>query len=491
MKTMSAKLCMIVTLGGVLSGCLVGPDYHRPAAPVPARYTELPGWTSATPADAAPKGDWWTDFHDPLLDEFEPMVAVSNQTVRQDFENYQLALAEVKVAHAQLFPMIGVTSSASRSAGAGAGAGVGSGATGTINAASFEGTASWSIDLWGKVRRLVEENAATAQADEATLANATLSEQSLLATTLIELRLADADIDLQQRTVEAYRDALAIIEHQGEAGITSTPPSAVITARVALETAQAYLIGLGVARAQYAHAIAVLVGKNPEEVDIPHSTVMPTLPTIPAGVPSTLLQRRPDIAAAERLMAAQNAAVGIAVAAYYPSLSLSASAGFLQSPLAGLFHAANHVWSVGATGTETLFDFGERHAEVEAAKAAYEAAVASYRGIVLTAFQNVENDLSGLRILAEQAQALDVAVHDAERGSQIALAEFQAGTVDYTTVAAALEIQLTDEQSALSVQQSRLMDAVSLIGDLGGGWSQTQLHDPLHPNKRTPASATH
>lgn len=488
MKTKSAKLCMIAALGAALGGCVVGPDYHRPAAPVPAQYKELPGWTAATPADAAPKGDWWTDFHDPLLDQLEPMVAVSNQTVRQTFANYQQALAEVKVAHAQLFPLIGVASSASRSAGAGAG--VGSGTTSTVNTASFEGTAGWSIDLWGKVRRLVEENAATAQADEATLANATLSEQTLLATTLIELRLADADIDLQQKTVDAFREALAITEHQGEAGITATPPSAVISARVALETAQANLIGLGVARAQFAHAIAVLAGKNPEELDVPHGTVMPTLPTIPAGVPSTLLQRRPDIAAAERIMAAQNAAVGIAVAAYYPSLSLSASAGFLQSPLAGLFHAANHVWSIGAAGSETLFDFGGRHAGVEAAKAAYEAAVASYRGTVLTAFQAVENDLSGLRILAEQAQALDVAVRDAERGSQIALAEFQAGTVDYTTVALAQETLLADQQSALSVQQSRLIDAVSLIGDLGGGWSDSRLHDPLRPNQRTPADAT-
>jgi NodT family efflux transporter outer membrane factor (OMF) lipoprotein len=487
MKTVSAKLCMIAALGGVLGGCLVGPDYHRPAAPVPARYTELPGWTAAAPADAAPKGDWWTDFHDPLLDELEPMVAVSNQTVRQNFANYQQALAEVKVARDQLFPTIGVTGSANRSASAGAGSGS---TVTTMNAASFEGTASWSIDLWGKVRRLVQENAATAQADEATLANATLSEQILLATTLIELRLADADIDLQQKTVDAYRETLAITEHQEAAGITATPPSAVITARVAWETAEAYLIGLGVARAQYAHAVAVLVGKNPEELDIPHSTVMPTLPTVPTGVPSALLQRRPDIAAAERAMAAQNAAVGVAVAAYYPSLSLSASAGFSQSPLAGLLHAANHVWSIGATGSETLFDFGERHAQVEAAKAAYEAAVASYRGTVLTAFQDVENGLSGLRILADQAQALDVAVRDAERGTQIALAEFQAGTVDYTTVAAAQETELADQQSALSVQQSRLIDAVSLIGDLGGGWSDGQLHDPLQPNKRTSANAT-
>lgn len=358
-----------------------------------------------------------------------------------------------------------------------------------INSASLEGTASWTPDLWGKVRRLIEENAATAEADAATLANATLSEQTLLATTVVELRLADADIDLQQRTVEAYREALRVTQQQGIAGITATPPSAVITAQVALETQEANLVGLGVARAQYAHAIAVLVGKNPEALDIPHSTLMPTLPAVPAGVPSTLLQRRPDIAAAERTMDAQNAAIGIAVAAYYPTVSLSAAAGFSQSPLDGLLHAANHVWSLGATGTETVFDFGERHGEVEAAKAAYEGAVASYRQTVLNAFEDVENDLSGLRILADQAQALDVAVRDAIRGTQIALAEFEAGTVDYTTVAAAQEIQLNDQQAALSVEQSRLIDAVSLIGDLGGGWSESELRDPLNPRKPALADA--
>jgi NodT family efflux transporter outer membrane factor (OMF) lipoprotein len=347
-----------------------------------------------------------------------------------------------------------------------------------INSATLEGTATWSIDIWGQIRRLIEENAALAQADEATLANATLAEQTLLATTLIELRFADADIDLQQRTVEAYQNSLRVTQAQGSAGISATPPSAVITAQVALETAQATLIGLGVARAQYAHAIAVLVGRNPEELDIPHSTRLPTLPTVPTGVPSTLLERRPDIASAERTMKAQNAAVGIAVAAYYPTVSLSASAGFSQSPLAGLLHAANHVWSIGASGTETVFDFGERHAEVRAAKAAYEAAVASYRNTVLTAFQDVENDLSGLRILAEESKVLDSAVHDAIRGSEIALAEFQAGTVDYTTVAAAQQAQLADQQSALNVQTNRLIDAVSLIGDLGGGWSAGQLHEP-------------
>jgi NodT family efflux transporter outer membrane factor (OMF) lipoprotein len=495
MSTMKRKFCSVIALGGLLCGCAVGPDYKRPAVPVPTSYKELPGWTEATPADAAQKGDWWTDFHDPLLDELEPMVAVSNQTVRQNYFSYEQALDEVVAARSQLFPTVGLTGSVSKSGG-GAGSSSTASATpgrsgGANTAGSLEATASWTLDLWGQVRRLVEERAATAQADEAILANATLSEQTLLATTVIELRLTDADIDLQQKTVDALRKALEIVENQASAGIAATPPSAVISARVALETAQASLIGQGVARAQYAHAIAVLVGKNPEELDIPHSAVMPTLPTVPAGLPSTLLQRRPDIAAAERTMKAQNAAIGIATAAYYPTISLSGAAGFAQSPLDGLLHAANHVWSIGANGTETLLDFGERHAEVAAAKAAYEGAVASYRNTVLSAFQDVENDLSGLRILAEQAQALDVAVSDATRGTQIALAEFQAGTVDYTTVTQAEQIQFSDQQSAISVQQSRLLDAVSLIGDLGGGWSDTQLHDARHPNKPAQADASH
>jgi NodT family efflux transporter outer membrane factor (OMF) lipoprotein len=464
------KLGSSVALCAALVGCMVGPNYRRPAVPVPAQYKESPGWAVAAPADTAPKGDWWTDFHDPLLDELEPLVAVSNQTVRQDYANYQEALAEVKVARSQLFPIIGLAGSATRSGGGGSAAsGAGTGAArsgGAINAGSLEGTASWSLDLWGQVRRLIEKNA-------------TLSEQTLLAATVIELRYADAGIDLQRKTVEAFREALRVTEAQGNAGIANAPPSAVIEARVALESGEANLIGFGVARAQFAHAIAVLVGKNPEELDIPHSTALPILPDVPAGVPSALLERRPDIAAAERTMAAQNAAVGIAVAAYYPTVSLSAAAGFAQEPLSGLFHAANHVWSIGANGSETLFDFGERHAEVEAAKAAYESAVASYRGTVLGAFQNVENDLSGLRILAEQARAFDIAVADAIRGTQIALAEFQAGTVDYTTVAQAEEAQLANQQSALAVQQSRALDAVSLIGDMGGGWSENRLHDPL------------
>jgi NodT family efflux transporter outer membrane factor (OMF) lipoprotein len=478
MTARNPKLWLMLALGAALGGCKVGPNYRRPDVPVAPQYKEVPGWTAATPEDKAPKGDWWTDFNDDLLNQLEPMVAVSNQTVRQDYANYQQALAEVRVADAQLFPSIGLSGTVTRARDSSTGTGTTGRTYSIVNSASLEATASWTPDIWGSVRRLIEENKATAQADEATLANATLSEQTLLATTLIELRMADAGIDLQQKTVDAYKKSFDVTEQQGSAGITATPPSAVITARVAWETAQADLIGLGVARAQYAHAIAVLVGKNPEDLDIPHSTTVPTLPTLPVGVPSTLLQRRPDISSAERTMAAQNAAIGIAVAAYYPTIPLTGSIGFSQSPLAGLLHTANEVWSVGASATETVIDFGERHAEVTAAKAAYAAAVANYRLTVLNAFADVENDLSGLRILAEEAKSLDVAVNDSIRGTNIALAEFEAGTVDYTTVALAQETQLADQQTQLSVQQSRLLTAVSLIGDLGGGWSADQLHNP-------------
>jgi NodT family efflux transporter outer membrane factor (OMF) lipoprotein len=456
---------LVASLAMLLNACLVGPDYHRPPVPVPTEYKELAGWTIAAPSADAPKGDWWTAFNDPLLDSLEPMVSVSNQTVRQDYANYQEALAEVQVARSALFPTAAVTGSATKSHAARATVG---NLPGTVTAGSLEGNVSWAPDLWGAVRRAIQESKATAQASAATLANATLSEQTALATAVIDLRVTDANIDLLQKTVEAFTESLRVVSNQGAAG--TTPPSDVIAARAQLENTQASLIALGVARAQNAHAIAVLVGKNPEELDIPHSTALPKLPSVPAGVPSELLQRRPDIAIAERQMAAQNAAIGVAVAAYYPSLSLSAAAGFSQSPLAGLLHAANHVWSLGAAASETVFDGGERHGQVAAAKAAYEATVASYRGTVLKAFQNVEDDLSGLRVLAQEGEVLDSAVKDATRGSEIALNEYQAGTVDYTTVASAQATQLSTEQSALNVTQQRLLDTVSLIGDLGGDW---------------------
>jgi NodT family efflux transporter outer membrane factor (OMF) lipoprotein len=474
----SLRFVSLVTALAALAGCTVGPDYHRPLVSVPATWKELDGWRAAHPdADAQPKGDWWTAFHDPLLDELEPQVAVSNETVKQSLANYQAALADVRLARASLFPTLGVTGSGTRErAGASTSTTAFASRRTVNNAASLEGDVSWAPDFWGKVRRLIEESAATAQASQATLANATLSEQVTLAQAIIDLRITDANIDLLQRTVKAYAESLRVTQNQSDAGTIA--PSDLITAKTQLETAQSSLIALGVSRAKYEHAIAVLVGRNPEGLDIAQGTALPALPEIPAGVPSTLLERRPDIAVAERDMAAQNAAIGVAVAAYYPTISLSGLAGFSSSPLAGLFNIANYVWSLGGSASETLFDGGARGAEVDAAKASYDAAVANYRGTVLGAFQNVEDDLSGLRILAQQQVAIDQAVKDARHGSEVALNEYQAGTVDYTTVATAQATQLNDEQTALGVTESRLIDAASLFGDLGGGWSQAQLCEP-------------
>ncbi|HTJ93249.1 MAG TPA: efflux transporter outer membrane subunit, partial [Pararobbsia sp.] len=395
MKNMRECTRCALKLAGVaaamwVAGCTVGPDYQRPMVSVPATYKEMPGWTAAAPAADAPKGPWWTAFNDPLINELEPQITVSNQTVRADYYNYQQAAALIREARSGLFPTIGVTGSATRERSNSQLAN----RTSIANAGSLEGDISWAPDLWGQVRRTVEERKAEAQASQATYANAALSEQVALATAVIDLRITDANVDLLNRTVKADQDFLRVVADQDRAG--TIPPSDLITARTQLESAQASLIALGVTRAKFEHAIAVLVGRNPETLDVPVSTAMPALPDAPPAVPSTLLQRRPDIATAERTMAAQNAAIGVAISAYYPTISLDGAIGFTQSPLSGLLRVGNYVWSLGASATETVFDGGLRSAEVDAAKAAYDAAVANYRGTVLSAFQNVEDDLVSL-----------------------------------------------------------------------------------------------
>ena len=471
-----------VTVPGImllLAGCTVGPNYHRPSAAVPAQYKEISGWAKGAPADAAPKGDWWTGFDDPLLDHLEPLVAVSNETVLEDYANYQQSRALVQEAQGQLFPELGLTGEATREREQ-----VASGSTiiqpPLVSSATAEGTASWEPDLWGKIRRTVEENQASAQESQATLANATLSEQAALATDLVDLRAADAEIRLLQQTVTAYQASLRVTQNQGSAGVAA--PSDVVTAQTQLEGAQSSLINAGVARAEYEHAIAVLVGHLPEQLSVPMDPTMPALPAIPVGVPSTLLERRPDIAANERAVAAANAAIGVQIAAFYPTITLSASGGWSGSPIGALFNAANQVWSLGTDATLDLFEGGARSAAVVAARYQYDAAVASYRGDVLTAFQQVEDELASLRILAQQQEVADAAVRSAARGATIALNEYQAGTVDYTTVVTAQETLLTDQQSALTVRQDRLLAAVSLIEALGGGWSAKQLSGPPAPD---------
>jgi len=463
----------------VLSGCEIGPDFRAPTAPIPGAYKEAPkpaaGWTQANPADGLPKGQWWTLYGDDDLNKLEPLVAVSNQTLAADYDAYQQSLAIVNETRGGLFPTIGLTGSATRSGG-GAGSGNGGVSSGPRTAGTFEGSADWTPDIWGKIRRQVEANKAAAQVSAADLANATLSEQAALAADYIDLRASDSLIELLNQTVTAYQRSLKITQNQANAGVAT--PLDVITAQTQLEGAQAQLVNAGAARAQYEHAIAVLVGHAPADLAIPPGALMTSVPAVPAGVPSTLLQRRPDIAAAERTVAEENALVGVAIGAFYPDLTLSALGGFSADPIGGLFSVSNTLWSLGASATGTLFEGGQRGAAVQAAEFAYDEAVANYRQTVLSAFQQVEDNLSNLRILAQQADLEQAAVTDSARAVQISLNEYQAGTQAYTTVVTAQATLLANEQTALSVQQNRLLDSVALIQALGGGWQKADLPNP-------------
>jgi NodT family efflux transporter outer membrane factor (OMF) lipoprotein len=476
---MRRALLMLLALGG----CMAGPDYKKPAMITPAAYKTEPGWGPAMPADAAPKGDWWTSYNDNDLNRLEPLVAVNNQTLAADYAAYQQSAEIVQEVRGSLFPTLGLTGSATRSGTGGSGLGTSSnsssgGSTVTFSngprtSGTFEGSADWTPDIWGKIRRQVEGDVDAAQVSAADLANATLSAQALLASDYVDLRASDARINLLRQTVVAYQHSLQITENQATAGVAS--PLDVITARTQLEGAQAQLINAGVARAQYEHAIAVLVGHAPEELSIPAGPQISVIPAVPVGVPSRLLQRRPDIAAAERAMAEANAQIGIAVGAYYPDLSLSALGGYSADPIGGLFSVSNALWSLGANASATLFEGGTRSATVQAAQFGYEQSVATYRATLLAAFQQVEDQLSGLTILAQQQAVEQAAVDDAARAVQIALNEYQAGTQAYTTVVTAQVTLLSDQETLLTVQQDRLLASVSLIQALGGGFDASQL----------------
>jgi NodT family efflux transporter outer membrane factor (OMF) lipoprotein len=501
---MSMRISAAVAAILAASGCMVGPDYERPSAPVPLAYKELAGWMPAQPADAAPKGTWWSIYHDDQLDKLEARVAISNQNVKTYEAQYRQAQAIVQEARAQLFPTLGVTGGVTRGTGGGSGSTAtfgdtsstsAAGTTGTPTAASgsttstvstggtsggkpttrltVEAAASWEPDIWGKIRRQVESDVAAAQVSAADLQNATLSAQGTLAADYLELRYEDSLIDLLNDTVKAYAETARITRDQVEAGTVS--PSNEAQAETQLAMAQASLINVGVARGQYEHAIAVLAGMSPAELSIPHAPLPVAVPVMPTGLPSTLLQRRPDIAAAERTMQEQNALIGVQIAAFYPDITLSADYGRDAATLAGLFSAANRVWSLGANASETIFDAGERSAAVAAARAAYDASVATYRQTVLAALQQVEDELLALRVLQDQAAAEDIAVRAAQRSFDISFNAYQAGTVDYTTVVTAQTALLTNQQSALSVREQRLVASAALIQALGGGWDADEL----------------
>jgi NodT family efflux transporter outer membrane factor (OMF) lipoprotein len=443
-----------------LNGCTVGPDYLRPAAIVPAQYKEAKGWKLGSPRDDVARGDWWRAFRDPELSTLEAQVAISNQTLKADEANYREAEALIAEARAQLFPILTFDPSLSRSS---------PGAT-VLNA---QANASWTLDVWGRVRRTIESQVAGAQASAADLANATLSMQSVLATAYYELRETDSLHDLLIDTVEQYKRSLEITQNQYNAGTAAK--SDVITAQAQLLAAQAQSINTGVARAQFEHAIAVLMGRPPAGLSIPHGKLTQAIPDIPLRLPSTLLERRPDIAAAERAMQQQNALIGVAIAGYYPDVSLSGAFGYVGNPFQSALAATNPMWSFGLSVAQTLFDGGLTAAQVEAARDIYTASVATYRQTVLNAFQQVEDELAAIRILAQEAGVQTEAVKAAEQAVQIAINEYRAGTQNFTTVVTAQAIALSDEESLLSTREQRVLAAVSLVVALGGGWDDAKL----------------
>ncbi len=469
----------LLLTGLALSACLVGPDYHRPGVSTPPSFKEAAGWVPARPADAIDKGAWWGVFNDPVLDELETQVQVSNQTLAAAEAAYRAARAIVAEDRAQLFPAIaldGAATAARSRSGSGGALGTASGASTSTSGARVArqyqagAQASWAPDLWGKIRREIESARGTEQASAADIANARLTAQSELASDYIALRLTDAEKDLLQRTVASYERALRVTQNQYEAGDATR--SAMLTAAATLNLTQASLVDLERQRTQAEHAIAVLVGQPPAKLTIPPiDNWSPGPPATPLLVPSTLLQRRPDVAAAERNVAAANARIGVAVAAYYPDLSLSASFGFASAALQTLFSGPSTLWSLGSAVSETMLDFGAREAAVAQARAVYDEAVAQYRQTVLNAFQNVEDALAAARVLQNEQPFDASAAAYATQNVTITLNEFQAGTVDYTTVAVAQATALAAQEAMLNIQAERMTEAVDLIQALGGGWS--------------------
>jgi NodT family efflux transporter outer membrane factor (OMF) lipoprotein len=462
-----------------LAACAVGPNYHRPAAPVPAAYKELaPGWKQATPQDAKDRGDWWQIFKDPQLDQLERQVDISNQNVKQYEAQYREAAALLRQAEAQLFPTLTASFGGQRGGGGGGTAAVssavGSGAGGSTHTAfTLEGVLSWQPDVWGTIRRQIESRKAGVQVSEANLANARLAAQAMLATDYFDLRAADSLRKLLKQAVALDERALAITQNQVHSGTATNGDLA--AAQAGLEATQAQLIAVEQQRGTYEHAIAMLTGHLPAELAIAEAPLATTVPEVPVTVPSELLERNPSIAAAERQMQQENALIGVAIGAYFPTISLDALGGYSGNPLSSLIRAGNRIWSVGGTASDTLFQGGEQVAAVEQARATYDQYVASYRQTVLSTFQSVEDQLLALRVLQHEAEFQSRAVGHAQTAADVALNQFNAGTVSYTTVITDIQMLISDQESLLTIQQNELVADVSLIEALGGGWDVSQL----------------
>jgi len=471
-------IAVAAALAALLAACAVGPDYKRPAAEIPASYKEAaPGWKVAEPADQQDRGDWWSIYEDPQLNALEERLNTANQTVAQFAAAYRQARALVGEARAAYFPTIGASAGATRSGNGRSSGGNSTTATsrsGVSNSFNVQLDASWEPDLWGSVTRSVNAQKAGQQGAAADLANARLSAQATLAQTYFSLRALDSTQKLLDDTVAAYQRSLQLTQNQYAAGVAAR--SDVIQAQTQLQSAQASAIDNGVQRAQDEHAIAVLVGEPASTFSIPPAPLTATPPTVPAQMPSALLERRPDIASAERKAAAANEQIGVAIAAFFPSLTLSASGGFENSVFSQLLTAPSRFWTLGPQLAATLFDAGLRQAQTDAARAAYDGDVATYRQTVLAAFQDVEDNLASQRILAQEIVVQQQAVDSARQALAIVTNEYKAGTVGFVNVLTAQTTAFTAEQKLENIAGQRMVSSVGLVKALGGGWDASQMN---------------
>ena len=465
----------------LLAGCTVGPDYVRPSAvtPDPDAYKENVGWKLAEPRDHTLRGNWWELFGDPQLNALEEQVSISNQNLLVAEATYRQARALVRQARAAYFPTVtaGVGYTRSR-ASATLGNSSSSGGSQTMSSPEVSTfqlpiEVAWTPDFWGRVRRTVESSRESAQASAGDLETARLSFQTEVAQDYFQLRMLDAQKKLLDDTVIAYQTALQLTKNRYGSGVASRVD--IVQAETQLKTTQALAIDVGVARQQTEHAIALLIGQPASTFSIPPNPLNTLPPPIPVGLPSALLERRPDIAAAERRMAAANAQIGVAIAAYYPTVTLSFSGGLESGSISQWFTWPSRFFSVGPSITETVYDGGLRKAQTDQARAAYDGAVATYRQTVLTAFQGVEDNLAALRILEDEARVQDEAVRAAQESVLLTTNQYKAGIVSYLNVITVQTIALADEVTSVQILGRRMAAAVLLIQALGGGWTVDQL----------------
>ena len=453
----------------LLTACTVGPDYVKPVsvASMPTAYQELAGWKVAQPQDDRLAERWWEIYQDPILNSLVEQVAVSNLNVAAAAAQFRQARALVQAARSGYLPSLTAGASAKRGHTS---ENFGAGPYGGVTASTFRLPLdlSWELDLWGRVRRGVESSQATAEASAADLAAVTLSIQAELAGNYFQLRVLDAQQQLLDNTTAIYRKSLELTNYRYDAGAAAKTDA--LQAEAQLRSTEVQALDIGLQRKQLEHAIALLIGKPPEAFSLPATALAAAIPPIPAGLPSELLERRPDIASAERQVAAANARIGVAQAAYYPTIQLSAAAGYEATQLAEWLTWPSRFWSVGPAMSATLFDGGLRGALSEQARAAYDGTVAAYQKAVLTGFQEVEDNLAALRILEEELRVQDQAVQAAQQVVTITTIQYQAGAVNYLNVLVAQAIALADQRIALNLVGRRLTASVLLVKALGGGW---------------------